>query len=257
VGTPLRAVPFSSSALPDTILLSKKPIPREERLIVPLDVPNNVEALRLVDDLGDSVRFYKLGLEILMGGEYFQLVDTLVDMNKQVMVDLKFFDIPETVKSAVRQLRKHRVKFATVHGNEEMLRAAASEKNGLKILAVTVLTSLDKRDLKDLGFEVDVQDLVLSRARRALRVGCDGVISSGQESVALRSELGEQFLIVMPGIRPVDNSDDQKRTVDVEQAFQNGADYIVVGRPIRNPTGHKTPREAAEDIQRRIAKLFD
>ena len=252
-----RMLPFGLSVLPDTTLLSTKPIPREERLIVPLDVPTNDEAMRLVHDLGESVRFYKLGLEILMGGEYFELVEDLTAMNKQVMVDLKFFDIPETVKSAVRQLGKHKVKFATVHGNEAMLQAAASEKNELKILAVTVLTSLDQRDLDDLGFKVDVKKLVLSRARRALAVGCDGVISSGQESAELRSELGEQFLIVMPGIRPVANVDDQKRTVDVEQAFLNGADYIVVGRPIREHPSHETARDAAEDIQRRIAKLFD
>ena len=123
----------------------------------------------------------------------------------------------------------------------------------MQILAVTVLTSLDEGDLKDLGFEVDVRSLVRSRARRALEIGCDGVVSSGQEAEDLRARLGSQFLIVTPGIRPVKNVDDQKRTVDVEDAFRMGADYIVVGRPIRNAPD---PRAAAEDVQRRIATIF-
>lgn len=123
-----------------------------------------------------------------------------------------------------------------------------------KILAVTVLTSLDSGDLKEMGFSnPNVEELVLSRAKRMLDAGCDGVISSGMEVASLRSEIGENFLIVVPGIRPVENTDDQKRTVDVEDAFRRGADYIVVGRPIRSAS---KPREAAEAIQARIAKLF-
>lgn len=233
--------------------LSQKAIPSHERLIVALDVPTNEEAQQVVNTLGEAVRFYKLGLEILLGGRYIDLVKWLKDQNKKVMVDLKLFDVPQTVASAVRQLRQYGVSFATVHGNDEMLRAAAAEKNGIKILAVTVLTSLDQSDLDDLGFRVDVQKLVLSRARRALDVGCDGVISSGLEAPALKSELGERVIIVSPGIRPVKNTDDQKRTVDVEQAFRNGADYIVVGRPIREAADQ---RKAAEAIQARIAAVF-
>jgi len=159
------------------------------------------------------------------------------------------------VASAVRMLKERRAAFATVHGNDAMLEAAVREKSDTKILAVTVLTSLDRADLHDLGFEVDVEQLVLSRARRALALGCDGVISSGLEVKALRDELGGRFLIVSPGIRPVENRtvDDQKRVVTVEQAFLAGADYIVVGRPIR---AAKDPRAAAEAIQATIAKLF-
>jgi orotidine-5'-phosphate decarboxylase len=170
-------------------------------------------------------------------------------------VDLKFFDVPETVRSAVRQLKDRGATFATVHGNDSILEAAAAEKNGLKILAVTVLTSLDRGDLKDLGFECDVETLVLSRAQRALKLGCDGVISSGLEAPRLRAELGDRFLVVVPGIRPVDNRpvDDQKRTVDVRQAFLNGADYIVVGRPIRQAAD---PRAAAEAVQAEISEVF-
>ena len=233
--------------------LSKKRIPTKERLIFALDVPSNEQAQALVDTLGESVHFYKLGLELFMAGGYVDMVRSLVDQNKKVMVDLKFFDVPETVRSAVRQLTKFQATFATVHGNEDILKAACEEKAALKILAVTVLTSLDQKDLDDLGFRCDVKTLVLSRARRALAVGCDGVISSGLEASALRETLGEQFLIVTPGIRPVANTDDQKRTVDVEEAFRNGADYIVVGRPIRDAPD---PRTASEAIQSRITALF-
>jgi orotidine-5'-phosphate decarboxylase len=233
--------------------ISKKPIPREERLIFPLDVPTNDEALGLINTLGDAVRFYKVGLELIIGGRYIELVETLVAQGKKVMLDGKFFDVPETVKSAVRQAAKHNVTFATVHGNDAMLAAAVEEKGKMKILAVTVLTSLDQGDLTDLGFKVDVPTLVSSRAKRALKIGCDGVVSSGQEAASLREELGHQLMIVTPGIRPVANVDDQKRTVDVDQAFRNGADYIVVGRPIRNSPN---PRQAAEDVQRRIAAIF-
>jgi len=178
-----------------------------------------------------------------MAGKYFELMDRLADQGKKVMVDLKFFDVPETVRLAVRQLAKHRPSFATVHGNDAILAAAAGEKGPVRILAVTVLTSLDQGDLTDLGFQCEVEALVLSRARRALVLGCDGVVSSGVEAERLRESLGDRFLIVTPGIRPVANTDDQKRTVDVEQAFRNGADYIVVGRPIRDAAD---PRAAAE-----------
>jgi len=236
-------------------MLSQKPIPARERLILPLDVPDIVEAKRIVTDLGDAVAFYKLGLEIFLSGRIYDLVDWLAERNKKIFADIKFFDVPNTVRSAVRQLKGRGVAFTTVHGNDEILRAAVEEKSEVKILAVTVLTSLDQGDVDALGFKVDVRALVLSRARRALEIGCDGVISSGIEVDGLRHALGDNFLIVVPGIRPVVNRevDDQKRTVDVEDAFRSGADYIVVGRPIRKAAN---PREAAEKIQDRIAALF-
>jgi orotidine-5'-phosphate decarboxylase len=233
--------------------LSTKAVPAAERLIFALDLPSTDDAIRLVTTLGEAVSFYKLGLELFMAGGYFELMDRLVEQGKKVMVDLKFFDVPETVRLAVRQLAKHRPSFATVHGNDAILAAAAGEKGPVRILAVTVLTSLDQGDLTDLGFQCEVEALVLSRARRALALGCDGVVSSGLEAERLRESLGDRFLIVTPGIRPVANTDDQKRTVDVEQAFRNGADYIVVGRPIRDA---RNPRAAAERIQERIQTLF-
>jgi orotidine-5'-phosphate decarboxylase len=232
-----------------------KRIPREERLIAALDVASAEQARSLVERLGDSVRFYKVGLELFMAGGMFELIDWLTKKGNRVFADLKFFDIPETVAAAVRGLRNRGVTFATVHGNQGMLEAAGDAKGEVKILAVTVLTSLDQGDLDDLGFRCDVEKLVLSRARRALEAGCDGVIASGIEAPALKRELGERLLVVTPGIRPVQNrpSDDQKRTVDVAQAFANGADYIVVGRPIRQAAD---PRAAAQAIQETIARAF-
>lgn len=235
--------------------LSVLSVPRRERLICALDVPSADAARGLVLALGESVTFYKVGLELFMAGGYFELIDWLVARGKRTFVDLKFFDVPETVRSAVRGLHGRGVSFATVHGNQAMLEAAGREKGEVKILAVTVLTSLDRGDLDDLGFRCDVEQLVLSRARRALEAGCDGVISSGLEAPLIRAELGDRILVVTPGIRPVENrpDDDQKRVVDVAQAFKNGADYIVVGRPIRQAAD---PRAAAEGIQATIATLF-
>jgi orotidine-5'-phosphate decarboxylase len=244
--------------MPDKAHLSTKSIAVDERLIVALDVESYQEAIDLVDSLGDEVKFYKLGLELFAAGNYFDLAQELVTMkDKRVFVDLKFFDVPETVRRAVSRLKKYDVDFVTVHGNEEMIRAACEEKNGIKVLAVTVLTSLDNRDLEAFGFKVDVEELVLSRAMRALAAGCDGVISSGLEAPRLRDQLGERFLIVSPGIRPVENQvvrEDQKRVVSVSEAFLNGADYIVVGRPIRDAPD---PRAAAAQIQAEIREIFE
>lgn len=236
-------------------LLSTKKIPPRDRLIFAMDVPGPTEAKKMAERLGDSVQFYKLGLELFMAGGYFELLDWMRARGKKVFADLKFFDVPQTVKSAVLALKGRDIEFVTVHGNDKILKAAAENKNNLKILAVTVLTSLDEGDLRDLGFQCKVEDLVLSRARRAMEAGCDGVISSGLEAARLRAHLGDKFLIITPGIRPVSNTtvDDQKRTVDVRQAFMNGADYIVVGRPIKEAPD---PRAAAESIQETIAGIF-
>lgn len=248
-------VPPKQPEAGDPNRISTKTIPPEERLIFALDVPNVDEAKRLVETLREAVIFYKVGLELFATGKAFDLIAWLVDQDKKVFADLKLFDVPETVRSAVRQLRNHPITFTTVHGNDGILEAACRDKGDLKILAVTVLTSLDQGDLKDLGFEVDVHRLVLSRARRALELGCDGVVSSGLEARALKDHLGERLLIVTPGIRPVENRpvDDQKRVVTVEEAIRNGADYIVVGRPIRNAPD---PYQAALDIQGSLQGLF-
>lgn len=235
--------------------MAAKSISPSERLIFALDLPDPVSARKMVKQLGDAVHFYKLGLELATSGGYFELVDWLAGQGKQIFVDLKFFDVPATVAAAVRNLNNRGVTFATVHGNQSMMEAAGAAKGDVKILAVTALTSLDRGDLDDLGFDCDVRDLVLSRARRALEAGCDGVIASGLELAALRQTIDEQLLVITPGIRPVDNraEDDQKRVVTVEQAFADGADYIVIGRPIRNAPD---PRKAAQSIQATIAQAF-
>ncbi|MGR9116971.1 MAG: orotidine-5'-phosphate decarboxylase [Gammaproteobacteria bacterium] len=235
--------------------ISTKPIPVRERLIMALDVPSIPEAQALVEELGDSVIFYKVGMELFMSGDYFGFIEWLKQHNKKVFVDLKFFDIPATVGRAIRALSSKGVDLATIHGNDAIMEAAAKEKGNLKVLAVTALTSLDRGDLDDLGFQCDIRELVLSRAKRALQIGCDGIVSSGLEVSMLREELDHRLLVITPGVRPVDNreEDDQKRVVSVEQAFRNGADYIVVGRPIRDAEDRKA---MAEKIQQQIASQF-
>lgn len=230
-------------------------IPARERLIFAMDVPNADAARRLADTLGDSVSFYKLGLEVFMSGGAFELLDWMVGRGKRVFVDLKFFDVPATVASAVRNLRNRGVTFTTVHGNQAIMEAAVEAAGDVGILAVTVLTSLDRGDLDDLGFQCDVEQLVLSRARRALAAGCAGVVSSGLEAKLLRAGVEDRLIVVTPGIRPVENrpADDQKRVMSVADAFASGVDYIVVGRPIRDAAD---PRAAAEAIQATIAQQF-
>lgn len=213
-----------------------QPIAAEERLIVALDVADAESARALVRTLGDAVRFYKLGLELLMSGAYFALIDELKAQRKRIFVDLKFFDIPATVAAAVRNLSRLGVDFATVHGQDGMLAAAAQEKGSTQILAVTALTSLDRGDLDRLGFACDIEALVLSRAHAAFAAGCDGVVASGLELPALRHSAPRELIVVCPGIRPVDNdqADDQRRVLSPRAAITAGADYLVVGRPIRN-----------------------
>ena len=230
-------------------------IPGSERLIVALDVPDAAQARALVTKLGDAARFYKVGLELFSAPGCFELVAWLAERGHKVFADLKLHDIPETVRRAVANLRGRGATFLTVHGQRSVMQAAAQEKGPLKILAVTVLTSFDQSDLDELGATTSVQDLVLRRAKGALETGCDGVIASGLEAHALKQAFADRLLVVTPGIRPVQAStrDDQKRTVDVAQAFAAGADYIVVGRPIREA---RDPRAAALSIQATIAKLF-
>jgi len=228
---------------------------RAERLIVALDVPTVTDARALVERLGDAVRFYKVGLELFSAGGSVELIDWLAARGCKVFADLKLYDIPETVRRAVANLSGCGATFLTVHGHRSVMEAAVRARGRLQILAVTVLTSFDARDLAEMGPGASVEQLVLSRARGALETGCDGVITSGLEAPKLKAEFGDRLLLVTPGIRPVENrpTDDQKRTVDVAQAFANGADYIVVGRPVRDAAD---PRAAAERIQRTIASVF-
>jgi orotidine-5'-phosphate decarboxylase len=228
-----------------------KPIPARERLIFALDVSTRDEALAWIGRLGDSVRFYKIGMELLTSGAYFEVLETLAARGKQVFVDLKFHDVPATAGAAIKGLARYPVTFATIHGQDgAMMRAAAEAKGAIRLLAVTVLTSLDQRDLDASGIRMPLAELVEARARAALDAGCDGVIASGQEAAALRARVDPRLIVVCPGIRPAAAGDDQKRIVDVPTAFGNGADYIVVGRPIRSAPD---PAAMAETIQAQIA----
>jgi orotidine-5'-phosphate decarboxylase len=229
-------------------------IPRRERLIVALDVPNAAEARAQVEKLGDSVLFYKIGLELSTSGQYYELLDWLVKRGKRVFCDLKLHDIPETVRRAVANLRGRGVTFLTVHADRGVMGAAVKEKGDVKILAVTVLTSTSQADLAEQGYAGKLDDLVIARAGAAAELGCDGVICSGLEVAGIKTRFGAKLLAVTPGIRPAGgDAGDQKRVVDVAQAFRNGADYIVVGRPIRDA---RDTAAAAEGIQATIAGIF-
>jgi len=231
-----------------------KDIKIEDRLIFALDVPEVSEAKKIVIELDDSVNFYKIGMELLMTGQYFELLDWLIAKDKKVFVDLKFFDVPETVGRTIARLSDYGATFATIHGNQALMEKAVENKNSLKILAVTALTSLDRGDLDDLGFDCNVKDLVISRAKRAFEAGCDGIVSSGLEVPYIREYVDNKLIAVTPGIRPVANDDDQKRVVDVATAFKSGSDYIVVGRPIKNA---ESRYEAASKIQKIIRSAFE
>jgi orotidine-5'-phosphate decarboxylase len=211
------------------------PTAARDRLIFALDVPGYDEAVAWMDRLGDAVSFYKIGLELLSGGDYFRVLDELASRGKRIFADLKFHDVPATVAGAVRGLAAYPVTFATIHcDSRAMLEAAAAVKGSLQLLAVTVLTSNDAADLAALGVQGDPADVVIQRARLAQAAGIDGVVCSGADLPRVRAALGRELLTVCPGIRPaVASGDDQKRTVDVPTAFAHGADYIVVGRPIR------------------------
>lgn len=229
-------------------------IPPRERLIAALDVPDAAQARALAERLGDAVRFYKIGLELFTAGGYFELLQWLRGRGGKVFADLKLYDIPETVRRAVANLRSSGAEFLTVHAERSIMEAAAKEKGALKLLAVTVLTSFDQTNLAEMGYAGSVEDLVLQRARAALEAGCDGVIASGLEAPGIKAAFGGKLLVVTPGVRPAGTvAADQKRTVDVAQAFANGADYIVVGRPIRDAAD---PRGAAAAIQASIASAF-
>ncbi|MDE0001412.1 MAG: orotidine-5'-phosphate decarboxylase [Rhodospirillaceae bacterium] len=227
-------------------------IPPRQRLIVALDVPGADAARALVRELGNAVEFYKIGLELMASGGYFELLDWLLANDKRVFADLKLYDIPATVAAAVRQLAGRGASFVTVHGDRAIVEAAVSKKGSLGILAVTVLTSIGREDLREMGIGMEVESLVLQRARIAVAAGADGLIASGLEAAALRAELGSVPRIVTPGVRPAgtDAVHDQKRVVTPTRALASGADYIVMGRPIRSAP---SPRQAAEAVQAEIA----
>lgn len=223
-----------------------------ERCIVALDVPTGGEALALADALGEQVVFYKIGLELFAAGDGRGLIDTLAARGANVFADLKLYDVPETVARATRQIAASGARFLTVHGDEAIMQAAvASRGERLKILAVTALTSLDDAGLRQLGYRGSVGDFVLEKAQRAQAAGCGGVVCSGLEAAALRRELGGDFLLVVPGVRPAGSAaGDQKRVATPGDVIRAGGDYLVVGRPVRDAADPKQAlAQIAEEVQ--------
>jgi len=216
--------------------MTTPPIPLRDRIILALDVDSPEKAMTLVEHTESHLGFYKVGLQLFLAGG-FEVVDWLVERGHRVMLDLKLHDISATVGLAVQQICRHRVSFATVHGEPPVVRAAVEAgQDRVGILAVTVLTSLNQEDLREGGITMPLTDLVLYRAKSALAAGCTGVVASAQEAALLRQKLGGDFTIVTPGIRPggdlLNTSDDQNRVMTAGRAIAAGADYLVVGRPI-------------------------
>ena len=233
-------------------------IDAKDRLIVALDVPDAEQAKKFVTDLDGIVSFFKVGLE-LYTAEGLELVRWLQTQGKHVFLDLKFYDVPATVKRAVARVANLGATFLTVHGSSEVIRAAVEGKgdSSLKILAVTVLTCMDAADIKELyGTDVSPRALVLSRASKAVELGCDGVVASGREASGIRQATrGGNLVLVTPGIRAATgNVDDHKRAATAANAIADGSDYLVIGRPIRDAEDR---RAAATAFINEMQEAFD
>ncbi len=227
-----------------------------DRLILALDVPSADEAVRLMQQVGDAVSFVKIGLELYTAAGP-DIVKRALGLGKRVFLDLKFLDIDETVRRATARVADLGVDLLTVHANRKALAAAVAGRGHrpLKLLAVTVLTNFDSDDLRDMGVQWGVADLVAARAKLAAEVGCDGVVASGEEPAAIRRTVGSTLLIVTPGIRPAGKGvDDHARPTTPTQSIKAGSDYLVVGRPIRDADD---PRTAAEAIVAEMQAAFD
>jgi orotidine-5'-phosphate decarboxylase len=227
-----------------------------EKLIVALDFPEISAAKNLVEQLGSEVIFYKVGLEMMMSGSYFELVKWLKSKGKKIFADLKFYDISETVTRAVQNLVQYEIDLLTIHtSNRDTMQQVAQNKGAMKVIGVTILTNFDQKDLNEMGFDpkISLEDLVIKKTAMALDCGLDGVVASGLEAKNLRKNFGENFLIVSPGIRLATiANDDQKRAVDVGVALTSGSSHLVVGRPI---TRDANPIEAARKFNQMIAKF--
>jgi len=232
-----------------------KNIPIDKRIIFALDVESGDEAKKWIYLLSDTVKFFKIGLELFVNSG-FSVVDEVLKRECEVMLDLKLYDIPKTVYRTVKQIVKRDISFLTVHGNMEILKAAvdAASFSNVGILGVTVLTSFDEKDLRQMGYPINPEELVLKRASLAKEAGCVGVVASGLEAKYLRENLGEEFILVTPGIRLMQGAfEDQKRVVTPAAAILNGADYLVIGRPIRDA---KEPKSLVRAIQKEIGSIL-
>jgi orotidine-5'-phosphate decarboxylase len=231
-------------------------IDARDRLIFALDVPTSDEAERLLSRVGDSVTFIKVGLELYTAAGP-DVVQRLIARGKRIFLDLKFLDIEETVRRATARVAEMGVEFLTVHANRKALTAAVQGRgqSRLRVLAVTVLTNFDGNDLREMGIQRTIEDLVTARAALAAEVGCDGVVASGEEPAAIRHKVGSRLLIVTPGVRPAGNrTDDHARVTTPAQAISAGADYLVVGRPIRDAAD---PASAVAAILAEMQAAFD
>ena len=227
-----------------------------DRMIVALDLPTPDAARALVQDLGESVSFYKVGMELVYAGG-LDLVKDLISQGKKVFVDLKLHDIPNTVERAAAQIAQLGANFLTVHAFPQTMKAAKAGVAGsnLQILAVTVMTSYDDADLREAGYACTVNELVARRAGQAKMIGIDGLILSPEELMATRAQLGPDILLITPGIRPAQAAHgDQKRVMTPKQAIESGADYLVIGRPV---TQAAHPRASAEAIVAEIEAGLD
>lgn len=232
-------------------------ISAKERLIIAVNTSNLDEARELVKKLGDSITFYKIGLQLQLASGLEDFLAELISSGKKVFLDYKYYDIEDTVEHAVEKVAQMGASFLTVHGNGSIIKAAIKGRgnSALKILSVTVLTSLDAYDMKDLGFDCSVEDLVLRRSQKAHEAGCDGVIASGLEVEQIRSLVGDGLLIVVPGVRSSGAKlDDHKRSITPSEAIMAGADYLVVGRPIYNAPD---PKSEAQAYLEEMQKAFD
>nr|WP_320010459.1 orotidine-5'-phosphate decarboxylase [uncultured Desulfobulbus sp.] len=225
-------------------------IPLEERIIFALDVADPRKAIALVDRLSDHVRFFKVGMQLFFSGGW-SVVDYIVRKGCKVMLDLKLYDIPATVKLAVEQFADRGISLTTVHGYSPVVEAALEANTDIQILAVTVLTSFGNEQVSELQYQGTVEDLVLQRARAVLSVGCHGIVCSAMEAPLLRQQLGQEFVMVTPGIRPAGaDLNDQQRVATPGRAIADGSDYLVIGRPIRDA---QDPEACINAIQREIA----
>ncbi|WP_448872594.1 orotidine-5'-phosphate decarboxylase [Desulfobulbus propionicus] len=228
-------------------------IPLEERIIFALDVADPRTARALVDRLSDHIRFFKVGMQLFFAGGW-PMVNYIVGRGCKVMLDLKLYDIPATVKLAVRQFAGRGISLTTVHGYGPVVEAALEADTGIQILAITVLTSFGNEQVSELQFQGSVEDLVLRRARTVLGLGCHGVVCSAREAALLREQLGQEFVMVTPGIRPAGaDVNDQQRVATPGRAIADGADYLVIGRPIREAAD---PEACISAIQREIAQAL-
>jgi orotidine-5'-phosphate decarboxylase len=229
-----------------------------ERLIVALDLPTIADARKMVHDLEGVAGFFKIGLALQLAAGVEEFIRSLIAERKRVFLDYKYYDVPETLRKAVRRASELGVAFLTIHGSGSLIRAAVEAKGdrGLKLFCVTVLTAMDGDDMAEMGYtHHTVEELVLFRARKALEAGCDGVIASGLEVQRIKEVSRGALLVVTPGIRDEESpADDQKRRTTARSAILSGADYLVIGRPIADAAN---PRAEAQRLLAGMQTAFD